>query len=353
MKIRGGVLIAVAVIALAAGAVVHIHRSSAIAETQKKSEPIKIKWLIAHEPVSLFDRAEQTFVDEFNRDSDGSIQIQILGPKDFGSTNGHLAQKDVMAALNSGQVQLATAVTAGLTDSTAPQLGVLSLPFLFNNEASAGGVLDGPIGQELLASVAASSTARALAFTFSGGLLAIESNTKEIRNVNDLRGLHIGTINGPISVKTLDGLGAVAVPLDSGKGTAATNALLDQYDGIEIPYTRISLESTSTIPKYVNETGHSFFLTTILVSDSFYASLSGNDQRALQKAAQAAALTEREDSIALKVKNRALLQAKGSIIVTMSPDAAAAFKSKAVGLYPQFAPAFGADLIQRIIDAQR
>ena len=350
---RSGALIAILVIALTAGAAALVHRSTALAESQKKSAPIKIQWLIAHEPVSLFDRAEQVFVDEFNKDSDGSVEIQLLGPKDFGSTTGHLNQKDIMAALDSGQVQLATAVTTGLSNTTAPQLGVLTLPFLFKNETTAGQVLDGPIGQELLASVAASSTARALAFTFSGGLMVIESNNKQIHSVADLRGMRIATINGPISVQTLDSLGAIAVPLDPGKGVAATIELLDQYDGIETPYTRIFPDATSTVPKYVNETGHSFYLTTILVSDSFYASLTAQDQQALQKAAQAAAITEREDSIALKEKNRALLQVKGTTIVTMSPDAAAAFKTKAVALYPQFAPAFGADLIQRIIDAQQ
>ncbi|MSU73961.1 TRAP transporter substrate-binding protein [Candidatus Kaiserbacteria bacterium] len=316
-----------------------------------KTPPVQVKWLIAHEPISLFDRANKVFVDEFNKESDGTIEIHIVGPKDFGSDNGHLLTSEVFKALDGGQVQLATIVVTGLK-TLDPKLEVLSLPFLFKSESAAGQVLDGPIGEELLETVNASTTARGLAFTFSGGLMAIQSNSKQIRNLEDLKGLRIGTINGPVAEATLQSFGAITVPLDSGKGSPAINKLLDTYDGIETPYTRIDTRSSSTVPRYVSETNHSFFLTTILASDSFYNSLSAQDKGALVKAARAAAVAEREDSIALKEKNKVTLQERGTTIVTVSADATAAFKAKVVGVYAKFAPLFGADLIQKIQNAQ-
>lgn len=343
---------ALAVIVILALAFVALRSSSAFVAPAKTSPPLKITWLIAHEPISLFDRADKVFVDEFNKDSDGTIEIQILGPKDFGSTTGHLSNSDVFQALDSGQVQLATTVTTGLAYKSDPELGVLALPFLFKNPSTAGQVLDGPIGDSLLSTIDASTTAHGLAFTFSGGLMVIESDNKEIHSVDDLKGMRIGTINGPVAIKTLDALGATAVALDPGKGTPAINKLLATFDGIETPYTRISTQSTSTLPRYVNETDHSFFLTAILASDSFYNSLSAQNKDALLKAARAAAVAEREDSIALAAKNRATLQQKGTIIVTMSPDATAAFKAKAIGVYQQLVPVFGEDMVQNILNAQ-
>ncbi len=324
---------------------------STAAQSVSKAKPVQIKWLIAHEPVSLFDRAHKVFVDEFNKESDGAIEIQILGPKDFGSDSGHLLTSDVFKALDDGQVQLATVVVAGLK-TVDPELEVLSLPFLFKSESAAGKVLDGPIGSELLETVNASTTARGLAFTFSGGLMAIQSNSKQIRNLEDLKGLRIGTINGAVSEATLQSFGAITIPLDSGKGSPAINKLLDTYDGIETPYTRIDTGSSSTVPRYVSETNHSFFLTTILASDSFYNSLSAQDKGALMKAARAAAIAEREDSIALKEKNKAALQERGTTIVTVSPDETVAFKAKVVGVYAKFVPIFGEDLILKIQNAQ-
>jgi TRAP-type C4-dicarboxylate transport system substrate-binding protein len=319
-----------------------------------KADPIQVNWLIAHEPVDLFDGAAQAFETEFNTDGDGAVQIHILGPKDFGSANGHLSYDVVSNALDTGKVQLAT-VVVGPMASTTPELGILSLPFLFKDYASAGVVLDGPVASQLLKSIDTTTNNRGLAFTFSGGLMVIESNTKQIHAVADFKGLKIGTVNGSISEQTLRAFGAIAVPLDARDGVQSTHEALQYLDGIETPYTRIATSSRQpgVVPTYINETDHSFFLTVILASDSFYDSLSPQNQIALRKAAQAAALIERRDSIALAAQKRQTLKDQGKTIVTMSSQTTDQMKVLAKSVYTTFENTFGNDLVDKILQEQQ
>lgn len=322
---------------------------NASAASQK---PIEIKWLIAHEPITLFDRASVDFANEFNKDGDGTVHITILGPKDYGSTNGHLSTPVVLNALDSGQVQMATAVVGALSSSTIPELGVINLPYLFKNYPSAEKVFDGAAGQQLLDAVGMHTKEMGLAFTFSGGFMVIESDTKKIETANDLKGLNIGTIDGPTAIATLSSFGAKPSMMDSGKGVAANGLLLDNYDGMETPYTRIFPEIGQK-PKYVAETFHGLFTTLIMVNKNFFSSLSPKNQEAFKKAAQVAADDERADSIALGMKHRQELIDGGTIITTLSTSSVDQLKAESQPVYQAYEASFGKDLISEIEAEQK
>lgn len=315
-------------------------------------KPLEVNWLIAHEPVYLFDRAAKDFALEFNKTSDRPITVHILGPSDYGSTNARLSSDTVFQALDGGQVQLATLVTDALSRTQVPQLGVLQLPFLFTDTKSAERVLDGAIGDHLLQDITDATSARGLAFTFSGGLMVIESNTHSVQSLADFKNLRIGTIEGPIAMATLKAFGASPEKLDVEKGKY-NGSLLSTLDGIETPYTRINLNVPEATPSYVSETNHSLFLTVIMASDSFYESLSPNDRIALLRAARVAAQDEREDSVALAAKNRELLKERGATVTIISPDVQEALKKAVASVYTTFAPQFDAALLKGIQEAQR
>lgn len=340
--------LSIVVICIVAGSAVWLMRAQA-APLQKKA-PMQITWVVAHEPVSLFDNAQIVFANEFDKDSDGTVTIKILGPSDLGSTNGHLSNAQVFEELDSGKAQLATEVVSAL----APQdhsLAVLNLPFIFNDTASAESVLDGPVGGELLRTLDASSTATGLAFTFSGGLMGIESDTKEIKSAAELKGLRIGTENGKVAQAALASFGAIPVPIDPQGGALAASQQLASLDGIELPYTRLATTSEEgAVPRYVSETDHSFYLTVIMVSDGFYASLSPQDQLALQKAAQAAAAQEREDSLSLAQQNLEQLRSGGATVIEWNASAEQALQEESRSAYTQF-PGL-ASLVQQIRNAE-
>ena len=330
-----------AVLGLSAWSVNHDHGAA------NTSQPIEIKWLIAHEPVSLFDRAVQDFATEFNTNGDGTVHITVLGPSDEGSTNGHLGTATVLKALDVGDVHMATVVVGALASSTVPELQVMNLPYLFKDYSSAERVFDSAPGAQMLSYIDAHTNEKGLAFTFSGGFMVIESNTKRMTTADDLAGLRIGSIDGPIAEASLNAFGAHAVSIDAHNGQKAIAESLDQYDGMETPYTRIFPE-TGQHPKYVAETLHGLFTTAIVVNKTFYDSLSAKNQVALQKAAQIAAQDERADSIALAQKHKDELVASGTRVTAFSSSSVAQLREDAQPLYDRYGAVFGTDLLHSI-----
>lgn len=331
------------------GAVLYPPARDRVSALFTPAEPIEITWLISHEPVSLFARAANTFAEEFAREGDGTIVIKLVGPKDFKSETGHLPSEIVLEALKDSKAQIATLPTSSLNGRFTSELAALNLPFLFENYASAERMLESKAAREILSAIDTHTDTHGLAFGYSGGLMVFESNRKQIDSAEDIVGLRIGATQGVIDEEILRAFGATPVALSPRDGAAATQASLNQHDAITIPYTRISTDQF--VPRYITETFHSLFTTTIIVDKAFYASLTPTNQAALSKAAQRAAAVEREDSIALGLENRQKLIDQGTLISPLSPDSIATLKRKAESVYASYTKKFGTRLLTELQEA--
>lgn len=340
LSVRTKLLLAVAVV-LGAFVVTGMYNRPGT-EVSAQAEPQHLRWLLSHQPTSVFDRAAAVFAEVLEKESNGSLTIDVVTPGEVGVGKGDIPNTDVFRYLEDGTVELATTYTVGLGNEV-PAFWSLTLPFLFESYAQAGTVLDGSAGQSILDTASGQTSARALAFTMSGGFRIIASKNTKITSLSDVKGKRIATSGGPVAEATLTALGAVPVPTNLEDGAPAID--VDSIDGIETTYSRLSsvIGSQTQYVKYVNETNHSLFLTTILVNGAFYESLSPQNRVALQKAARAAAAVEREDSVTLGEKTKGELAASGSVIVI--PADTAAFHEAVQSVYEKFTPLFGAELI--------
>ncbi len=319
------------------------------------TQVVHVRWVVAHEPVVLFDAAQQTFVEVFNKNSDGlRIVIDGIGPKDAGKPERTpLSTGEVFDMLESNTVEMASIVVSSL-HKEVPLVGVLSLPYLFADTTAAEAALEGGAVNQVLETISSTTRARALAFTYSGGFQLIQTRTKKIESPGDLVGMRIGSQNAGVTQDVLKAMGATPVHLEKGLNNLAIQELLEtgKLDGVEYTYTRLFFATTSAATSTINETYHSVFLTSIIVSDSFFDSLSVQNKRAFEKAAFEAARVERSDSLALAQKTKDELIANGYQIVSPTPVGREAFKKATVGVYKKYAPQFGQHLIDSIRAAQ-
>ena len=146
----------------------------------------------------------------------------------------------------------------------------------------------------------------------------------------------IATSAGPVAEATIRALGATPVPTDLESGSPSIDT--KTIDAVETTYSRLSavLGTNSAYTKHIAETYHSLFLTVILASDSFYGSLSDEDQAALRDAAAAAAKVEREDSIALGEQTKRVLVSEGTSVATLSPSERTNMQKATQSIYAQF-----------------
>jgi TRAP-type C4-dicarboxylate transport system substrate-binding protein len=314
------------------------------------SNTLHVRWLIAHQPTEVFDNARGVFEAELAAKIGRPVRVELIQPQDVGFAD-EVPAADVVRMLESGDVELATVVVDSLmTEDT--DLRVLHLPYLFKDYASANIVLDGEAGDRLLEEVSALTNANALAFTYSGGFRVIASSKKPIREPKDLSGMKISMWGSGLVENGLASLGAIPVRVSVGGGKEELES--GKTDAAQFTYTRApgSVGDGKAV-KYVNETNHILFLSTILASNTFVASLTDAERVGLAQAADAAATVERADSIQFAEGVKKQLVDAGAEILPLSASARAAFERWAAAFRAQFDGSESAkDLMRAILSAQ-
>lgn len=276
-----------------------------IASDSAQAEPIRVRWLMAHAPSELYERAIKVFADTIEKEGGGRLVLEVVLPQDLGLPEGDVFYDEVKRRMEADEVDISSTQISALA-SDYPPLEVVDLPFLFTDYDHVARVFDGPIGETLLQNVSAHSTVRGLAFTLSGGWRIFISDTAAIHTPHDLEGLSVSSPGGGRVVKeTLKAFGALPLAADARERPEVT----------ETPYTRYPSIAEEPRPRYVSETQHSLYATVIIARGSFYDALTTQERTALKRAAQAAAAAEREDSVALASTTRARLAERGSIII--------------------------------------
>lgn len=276
-------------------------------------EKRQVRWLISHQPTDVFSEAAEVFARELSARTNGRLQLEVIEPADIGWGDGDIPNSEVEKRLRNGEVELATAYTVPL-GAEYPAFWALNLPYLVGSYEDAEALIESEAADVILDSLD-SSDMRALAFTMSGGLRIIASKNFSIDDAGSLKGKRIATSGGPVAEETLRALGAIPV-----SAQIESLGVPENIDGFETTYSRLSaLDGASAYARYINETNHSIFLTTILARADFLDSLSSEDRAALIEAARVAARQERADSRALAAEVKESLAASGSTIVDL-PD---------------------------------
>ncbi len=313
-----------------------------------------IRWLLAHEPVRVFERAAKNFKNEVERETAGKISVEILTTSDYRIKYGvekRFEQGESfindIELLRAGKVEMTQTYVSDL-GAMNPRLWALELPFIFRDHGHAKKVLDGNIGQELLAGLVKNDI-RGLAFTYSGGYRVISTRDKPLVSVKDFQNLLIRTSRSPVAKATFELLGSetAAMGHDAGIQQVKKGSLM----AAETTFARFDEAQQKATP-ILNDTQHSLFLTSMIVNEKFFAALSPKFQEVVLAAAKNAAELERKDSLSDEADLRKQFKNSGMRIVKLPETEVAKMKMATRPVYKKFAPMFGAELIQAIEDVR-
>lgn len=310
-----------------------------------------VRWVLAHQPTDVYENAIRVFAETLSTETGGRLKLEVVDPKEAGfAGEKDISYKEAIGLLDDGKAELTSVYSAAATTLTSePALAIVNLPYLFKDYANASRVFDGPAGSAMLEAYSSVTTMRALAFTYSGGYRLLASK-KPLGTVADLKGAKIA-VSGGIPVEAFwRSLGAVPVRMNLESGTENLSDIV----AVETTYTRLSevLGTYDTFTRNILETEHSLFTTILVASDAFFDSLSVEDQQALMRAARAAAVVEREDSIALAERTRAEALTKGSSITSPAPELRARFMQSAKAVYAELRSSINQELLLSIQQAQ-
>lgn len=322
-----------------------LNKRSLSSEAQSSAK-FKIRWVLAHEPVAVFERAAKSFKSELEKTSHGEIEVEILTIKDFAQKykgGVEFSPYEVFNKLKDGDFEMSQTYTTVLGKQN-PKMWVLDLPFLFRDHEHATKVLEGPIGQRLMAGML-DQNVRGLTFTYSGGFRVIPTVDRELRTPEDFKGLMVNVSGSPVASSIFETLGAHPIQLT--KSESEVSLQKGTVDALETTYVRYTPEQRKAAP-ILNETHHSLFLTGVIISEAFYQKLPVGYQDAIRKAALQAGRDERAESISDGNQIRATLEKDGVKLVAMTATETERLKVALSPVVEKYRDFFGADLIASI-----
>jgi TRAP-type C4-dicarboxylate transport system substrate-binding protein len=159
---------------------------------------------------------------------------------------------------------------------------VLAMPFLFRSIDHLYKVIDGRIGEDILAAVEPYGF---IGLTFyDSGARSIYTSRRPVRSVTDMRGQRIRIQQSDLMEKMIKSLGAVAVSLPYGQiGTALTASLVDGAENNWPSY--VSAGHYKVAPFYT-VTEHTMGPEIVIMSRQAWDELSGEDRAIFRAAAR-------------------------------------------------------------------
>ncbi|QJC57513.1 Solute-binding protein [Polaromonas vacuolata] len=272
--------------------------------------------------------AIDTFAKEVAAKTNGRYKIETFYNASLGS------ERESIESVQLG-TQALTFTSSGPVPNFVPETKILDIPFLFRDKAHARAVLDGPIGQDLLAKFD-SKGFKALAWG-ENGMRNMTNSKHTVNGPDDLKGLKLRTMENPVHVAAYKGLGIVTTPM----AMAEVFTALQQgtVDGQENPLSVIMAAKLDQVQKFVSLTGHVYSPAIFLMNKQMFDKMPTADQKVFVEAAKVSVVANRARVDADDAMGVTYLRGKG-VEVTENIDKSK-FVAKLAPVYADFEKQFG------------
>jgi tripartite ATP-independent transporter DctP family solute receptor len=266
--------------------------------------------------------------------------------KNFPSS-GLGGEREVIEGLQIGTIEV-TIVSSGTLANFVPDTGVFDIPFLFRDLDHARAVLDGPIGQNILAEFDGVGL-HGLAWG-EQGFRHITNNRNPINTPEDVAGLKIRTMENPVHLAAFNAMGAAPTPMAWPEVIPALQQGV--IDGQENPLSVIVSVKLDEVQKYLTLSGHVYSPAMLLVSKPFWDGLTDDQKAAFDKAAHEAVAAMRAYVDNVETTGVETLKARGMQVNELSPEEKAEFQASIEAAYEEYYDTYGRELVESIVNYQ-
>jgi len=223
-------------------------------------------------------------------------------------------EKDTVEQLRIGGLDMMR-INAAALNSVVPETIVTVMPFLFRSTEHLHHVLDGPIGDEILAAMASQGIV-GLAF-YDSGARSFYTSKKPIRSLADMKGLKIRVQQSDLFVGLIEALHANPTPMPYGEVYTALKTGI--VDGAENNWPSYESSRHFESAKFYTLTEHSMAPEVLAFSKIVWDKLSKDEQAMIRKAAKDSVPYMRKLWEEREVKSRKTVEAAGVQVITL-PD---------------------------------
>ena len=228
-------------------------------------------------------RAMVFMAERLAEESGGTMRIDIYPSQQLGS------EREMLELLQIGSLGM-TKVSSSVLENFSPEYQVLSLPFVFRDDAHRFAVLEGPIGDELLAAPEPYRL-RGLAF-YDAGSRSFYTVDRPVRTPSDLAGMKIRVQESQTAMDMVRALGGSPTPISFGElYTALQQGVVD---GAENNPPSFYTSRHYEVAKYYVLDEHTAVPDVLIVSTTIWDRLTPQQRGWLQTAAAASAVVQKE-----------------------------------------------------------
>ena len=270
--------------------------------------------------------------------SNGEIDIEIF-------PNGQLGgELEMVSQVRLGELDMVM-VGSGLAAAIEPTFSITELPFIWKSRESAWEVLNGPVGNEILALMEPKGI-KGLAWGV-WGFRGFLTNGFPIESVDDMKGRKIRIVENPLYVQTIRAFGGNPVPMAWPEVYSALQQ--KAIDGVETNYHGMADAKQYEVATHLAVSNHIFTSTVYLMNLDVYDSLSAEHQEIIMKAARAAGETMRDGARKANEDAIALMAANG---ITVTDPVRDSFAARAKEVHDKFSVFVGPKVLGAVIAAQ-
>lgn len=259
-------------------------------------------------------------------------------------SSGLGGEREMVEGVQLGTVE-AVIVSSGTLANFVEDAGVFDIPFLFRDLGHARTVLDGPIGQDILAQFDDVGL-KALAWG-EQGFRHITNNRNQIGSPDDIAGLKLRTMENPIHLTAFETLGAAPTPMAWPEVIGALQQ--GTIDGQENPLSVIVSVNLDDVQEYLTLSGHVYSPAILLVSPMVWDGMSEEDREAFREGAAEGVAAMRGFVDDVEESGLETLRERGMDVGTLSAEDRAAFQEALTPAYAEYSETYGQELIDAII----
>ena len=222
------------------------------------------------------------FGEQLEKISEGKFKVQIYPSQQLGT------ERQCLELLQIGSLDM-TKVSAGVLENFSPSIKVFGIPYMFKDKEHTFRVLDGPIGDELLAGTE-KYWLKGLGY-YDSGSRSFYTIDRPVEQPNDLEGLKIRVMESQTAIDMVKSFGGSPTPISWGElYTALQQGVVD---GAENNPPSFYLSRHYEVCKYSIIDEHTVLPDIVLMSTHLWNTLNEQEQKWIQEAMDLSVIEQR------------------------------------------------------------
>ncbi|NJP36078.1 TRAP transporter substrate-binding protein [Alkalicoccus luteus] len=246
----------------------------------------------------------EAFAENVYEYTDGRYEVEVYAGGQLGE------ESEVIEQLQLGSLEIARVNSVPLTEFS-DDIGVLLMPFLFEDEEQKWDHLLGDAGDDLLDTLDGSGLV-GLTY-YDSGERSFYNSERPVSSPSDMEGLQIRVQSSDLAIAIVEALGAEATPMEYGEVYSALQTGV--IDGAENNFPSYYTSNHYEVAEYFTLAGYQGVPEVVIASEDFWQDLSEEDQEAFEQAARDSVDVQREAWAELTEESREAVIENGNELI--------------------------------------